>query len=43
MHGSKKSTGAKEKAKFIKAPAYLCDDTMNFIEALITSLFYSRL
>ena len=38
MYGSKKSAGSKEKAL-----ANLCDDRMKFIEAIITSLFSSRL
>ena len=42
-HGSKKSTGPKERASYIKAPANLCDDRMKFIEALIISLFSSGL
>ena len=43
MYGSKKSIKPKEKENYIKAPANLCDDRMKFIEALITSLFSSRL
>ena len=35
--------GLKKKQSYIKAPANLCDDRMKFIEALITSLFSSRL
>ena len=35
--------GLKKKQSYIKAPANLCDDRTKFIEALITSLFSSRL
>ena len=35
--------GLKKKQSYITAPANLCDDRMKFIEALITSLFSSRL
>ena len=45
MYRSKKSAGPKGKPKqsHVKAPAKLCDDRMKFIEALVTSLFSSRL
>ena len=33
----------KKEQSYIKAPANLCDDRMKFIEALIISLFSSRL
>ena len=33
----------KKKQSYMKAPENLCDDRMKFIEALITSLFSSRL
>ena len=35
--------GLKKKRSHIKAPANLCDDRMKFIEALIISLFSSKL
>ena len=35
--------GLTKKQSYIKTPANLCDDRMKFIEALITSLFSSRL
>ena len=35
--------GIKKKQNHIKTPANLCDDRMKFIEALIISLFSSRL
>ena len=33
----------KKEQSYIKAPANLCNDRMNFKEVLITSLFSSRL
>ena len=33
----------KKKQSYIKVPGNHCDDRMKFIEALITSLFFSRL